>query len=104
MSMLDSFIYSNFTGDLDDPDYYLNHPDPEIRSRAVKSRDPSMLERDMHEVADETGIPVSSLASVDPYDPRWSKFRSRSAELHEDHEEQVHSPAHEQQAFKEIFG
>jgi hypothetical protein len=63
-------------------------------------------EQSMGEVHDETGIPMSKIGAHDPYDPRWGDVWARSYEISqaENGGEGPHNPAHDQQAFKEIFG
>ena len=103
-SMLDTFVYENFTGDMDDLEYLEKHPDPHISSGAIAKRtNQKMTDDSRDEVADEMGVSSSMLNGVDPYDPRWKQMRERSYEIRQD-SSGTDSQTADQQAFREIFG
>lgn len=98
MSIFDTFIYENFTGDMDHPDYVRNHPTP---GKFEGTRTGGQYALD--EVSAETGISTSALSSTDPYDSRWGDVWDRSGELREENPG-MDTTQSDQRATQEIFG
>jgi hypothetical protein len=69
-----NFVYENFTGDMDHPDYWKNHPSDQKRALVSKMNDAHSDPVD----AAEGGLTESMLAGQDPDDPRWKKMRELS--------------------------